>query len=148
MRFGAKATKLSQVTELTSQFCISRLDVAFHALFCVFRAPELQWVASPWVTHCSSVGNTYQVAIGSFFPASTYLLKCQAALSFIFLTLSIVRVSAVCCLALVGIRNSCCHCCHQPYCKSFSRWLELPLCFSSLSLTAPVGCLLPLEISV
>lgn len=121
--------------------CTSRPRVAFHALFWVFGAPEWPRVASLWVIHCSSVGNTDQVAIGSFFPASTYLLKCQAALSFIFLTLSIVRVSAICCLALGGMRNSCYRRCHQHYCKSFSRWLEPPLCFSSPSLPTPVGSL-------
>lgn len=83
--------------------------------------------------HTEPSGNVHQVAIGCFFPASTYLLKCQAALSFIFLTLSIVRVSAICCLAPAGIGNSCCYRCHQPHCKSLPLWPELPLFLFSIA---------------
>ena len=91
-----------------SRPALLRPRLSLIALPCTSKASEFQWLACLRVTHWSSLWEMYQVAIGCFSTSIQLSTECQAALSFIFLTLSIVRVSAICCLALVGIKNSCC----------------------------------------
>lgn len=102
--------KVSQESESTSKSrsALLRPMLSLIALPCISKASEFQWLACLQMTHWSSSWEMYQVAIGCFSTSIQLSTECQAALSFIFLTLSIFRVSAICCLALVGIRNSCC----------------------------------------
>ena len=102
--------KVSQVSEPVSKSRSASLSpmLSLTALLCTSKASESQWLACLQTTHWSSLWEMYQVAIGCFSTSIQLSTECQAALSFIFLTLSIVRVSAICCLALVGIRNSGC----------------------------------------
>lgn len=129
LEFGPKVTKLAkQLNLLPAPGGPAGRNAAFPASS---APPGLRPPATAGLQRalCSPSGMCIRVATGCPFPASTYLLKCQAALSFIFLTISIVRVSAICCLALAGIGNRCCYRCHQPHCKSLPLRPELPPLF-------------------
>lgn len=127
----AQSHKTSKVTEPISKLRFALLSsvLSFTILPCIVKAAELQPLSCLQMTHWSPFGDKYQVAIGCFSPSIWLSAQVPSCSIFYLLTLSIVRVSAVCCLALVGIRNCCCSCCHQPNCKLFSLWSELPPLF-------------------
>lgn len=136
----AQIYNVYKVTEPISNpgFMLLSIVLSFTMRSCASRLQGFSnWHACRW--HPGATGNLYQVATGCFPPASSYLAKCQAALSFIFLTLSIVRVPAIHCLALMGTRNRVAIVATSPIVNHFHGGQRYHYCFSSPSLTLPVG---------